>query len=193
MLAARWTWRESSIAIAPRVHAHLLTLATAANRLRDEAAAQRTARRLTEAGMRAHLVEFLARTFGPAYRRLDDEGRRGLIRAIETVRAQGVRKIDPADGAAAIMAAPPRDLATALLEIPLSFAGLTEAEADALREKAFATDFPESAGQIAELRAVLAFTVAALRLARSDAMRSADIDQTAFDFAVWGGTPADAI
>ncbi|MGF1659218.1 MAG: hypothetical protein ACFCUS_07295, partial [Rubrimonas sp.] len=124
MLAARWTWRESSIAIAPRVHAHLLTLATAANRLRDEAAAQRTARRLTEAGMRAHLVEFLARTFGPAYRRADDEGRRGLIRAIETVRAQGVRKIDPADGAAAIMAAPPRDLATALLEIPLSFAGL---------------------------------------------------------------------
>ncbi len=213
MVATRWTWQDSTQAIIARTHGHLLALATAGNKLRDEAGAQRTARRLTDKGLREHLVDFLSREFAPAYRRADHDGRRGIERQIETLRAQGVRKIEPTDAAAAMLRSdlrrmffdmtvgrrkalliePPALLATALLELPEAFHGMEADEADRLRERAFGAEFPEQAGQIEELRAVHEFVVSGLTVARDDAMRSAEISLADFNEVVWHGEPASAI
>lgn len=208
MLASGWVWHDSGQPIVARTHGYLMALATGANKLRDEAAAQRTAGRLTETGLQEHLVAYLSREFAPAYRRADHDGRRGIERQIETLRAQGVRKIEPTDVAAAILRSdlrrmffdlpemnraallrePPVILATALLELPEAFHRL---DADDLRERAFGADFPELSGQIDELRDVHRFVVSGLTVARDDAMGSAGIGLSEFNLAVWNGEPAN--
>lgn len=207
MLATWWHWPESEQQIVHRTQGYLVRLATGANALRAEAEAQKIARRLTEAGLREHLETFAAREFAPAYRQADYDGRRGIERQIEHLRAQGVRKIDPTDVAAAVLRSdlrrawfdmdktrraimlhnPPAMLATAILEMPEAFHGLDSDAADSLREAAFGQDFPKQAGQIGELRAVHEFVVAGLRAASDDAMRTMAIDTREFNLLVWGG------
>ncbi|WP_294609336.1 hypothetical protein [uncultured Roseovarius sp.] len=208
MLASGWAWHDSEQPIIARTHNYLAALATGANKLRDEVAAQRAAGRLTETGLKEHLVRFLSREFAPAYRRADRDGRRGIKRQIETFRAQGVRAIEPTDVAAAILRSdlrrmffdlpemartalliePPVILSTALLELPEAFHRL---DADELRERAFGADFPELSVQIDELRAVHLFVASSLTVARDDAMSSAGIDLCEFNLAVWNGDPAN--
>lgn len=206
-LAVRWSWSESELQIVHRAHGYLVRLATTGSALRKEAETQKTAGRLTEAGLREHLKNFASREFAPAYRQADHDGRRGIDRQIEHLRAQGVRKIDPTDAAAAVLRSdlrrawfemnetrrqmmlrnPPAMLATAILEMPEAFHGLDADAADRLREAAFGQDFPEQAGQIEELRAVQEFVVAGLDVARGDAMRTMAIDTHQFNKLVWGG------
>ncbi|MDA3857195.1 MAG: hypothetical protein PF480_02890 [Roseovarius sp.] len=207
MVAIRWQWKESEQQIVQRSHGYLLRLATAANSLRKEAETQRVAGRLTDAGLHEHLENFASREFAPAYRQADHDGRRGIKRQIEHLRAQGVRKIDPTDAAAAVLRSdlrrawfdmdktqrkimlhnPPAMLATAILEMPEAFHGLDADAADSLREAAFGHDFPEQAGQIEELRAVHEFVAAGLDVARDDAMRKMAIDTRQFNLLIWGG------
>ncbi|MCA8868639.1 MAG: hypothetical protein KDE63_08390 [Novosphingobium sp.] len=82
-------------------------------------------------------------------------------------------------------------LATAILELPEAFHGFDTEAADRLLEAAFGQEFPEQAGQIAELREVAAFVATGLEVARDDAMRTLAIDISRFNEIVWHGKPLD--
>ncbi len=216
LLATRWAWTGSDNPTINKTYALLTKLGAALVAMADESARLKSSGRLTKAGVDEALHDFISSNFAPAYRAADYDGRRGLERAIETARAQGVDPIDKTDAAgavlrsdlrrmffampdpqrAAILARPvagtmPAALATAILELPPEIHGLDADKEAALREAAFGNRFPDQARLIAELAEVRAFTIAALELAAGKVMNAIGANFYHFNELVWGGQPGD--